>query len=270
MPRVLAATRRTVYVDFQRAMTRMRQIRQRISRADSAATIASEGIDLYFGEARFAGPDAVMVAGKTLRFRKALIATGALSGLPAIPGLAAAGYLSTETVFNLTACPPRLLVIGGGPLGCEAAQAFCLLGAKVILAQRDPMFLPGEERDAAQILSDALAREGVEVRLNTEVVAVRTAGGKKLADLLRDDDTTTISVDEIITGIGRSPNVDGLDLENAGVAYDADSIRSTIICGPQIRASMRRAMSASTTNSPIPRRRQPASSQNALFLGRKS
>ncbi|MBZ9798819.1 mercuric reductase [Mesorhizobium sp. ES1-4] len=212
-------------VDFQRAMTRMRQIRQRISRADSAASLVSEGIDLYFGEARFAGHDTITVAETTLHFKKALIATGARPALPAIPGLVEAGYLSNETMFDLTECPPRLLVIGGGPLGCETAQAFCLLGAKVILAQSDPMFLPGEERDAAQILSDALAREGVEVRLNTEVVAVRGKGANKLADLRRDGDTTTISVDEIITGVGRSPNVEGLGLEEADVAYDANGIK---------------------------------------------
>jgi len=211
--------------DFERAMTRMRQIRQRISGADSAAAIAAEGIDLYFGEARFAGPDTVAVADRTLHFKKALVATGAHPSGPAIPGLAEAGYLDNESMFNLTQRPERLLVIGGGPLGCETAQAFCLLGANVILAQSDPMFLPGEERDAAQILSDALAREGIEVRLNTEVVAVRTEGGKKLADLMRDGDTTTISVDEIITGVGRSPNVEGLGLAHAGVAYDANGIK---------------------------------------------
>ncbi|RUX03514.1 mercuric reductase [Mesorhizobium sp. M8A.F.Ca.ET.023.01.1.1] len=212
-------------VDFQRAMTRMRQIRQRISRADSAASLVSEGIDLYFGAARFAGPDTVTVEESTLHFKKALIATGAHPAFPAIPGLVEAGYLSNETMFNLTQCPPPMTRSRGGPLGCETAQAFCMLGAKVILAQSDPMFLPGEERDAAQILSDALAREGVEVRLNTEVVAVRREGTAMFADLMRDGDTTTISVDEIITGVGRSPNVDGLGLEEAGVAYDADGIK---------------------------------------------
>ncbi|QPC89341.1 mercuric reductase [Mesorhizobium sp. INR15] len=218
-------TPKNLRVDFQRAMTRMRQIRQRISHADAAEAVASGGIDLYFGEARFASRDTIAVAGKILRFKKAMIATGARPNLPSIPGLVEAGYLSNENMFDLVACPERLLVIGGGPLGCEAAQAFCLLGAKVVLAQREPMFLPGEERDAAQILSDALAREGVEVRLNTEVVAVRTKDGKKFADMVRDDETTTVAVDEILTGIGRSANVDGLDLELAGVAYDAAGIK---------------------------------------------
>ncbi|ESY68306.1 mercuric reductase [Mesorhizobium sp. M0051] len=257
-------------IDFQRAMTRMRQIRQRISRADSAASVVSAGIDLYFGEARFSGPDEVTVAGKTLRFKKALVATGARPALPTIPGLTEAGYLSNETMFDLTECPKRLLVIGGGPLGCEAAQAFCLLGASVILVQREPMFLPGEERDAAQILSDALAREGVEVRLNTEAVAVRSEGGKKLADLVCDGDTMTVSVDEIITGIGRSPNVDGLDLENAGVAYDAtgikvdDYLRTT---NPRIYAAGDVCLAYKFTHTAEATARIVVG--NALFLGRR-
>lgn len=213
-----------VPVDFAHAMTRMRRIRQRIGHADSAASLAAAGIDLHFGEALFTGRNSLDVAGKNLSFAKALIATGARASLPPIPGLADAGYLSNETVFDLVECPKRLLVIGGGPLGCEAAQAFCLLGAHVILAQRDPMFLPGEERDAAQVLSDALAREGVEVRLNTEVVAVGARDGRKFADLVRDDETITIEVDEIITGIGRSPNVENLGLEAAGVAYGASGV----------------------------------------------
>ena len=112
-------------------------------------------------------------------FRKALIATGARPLTPPIPGLAEAGYLTNENVFNLTECPRRLLVIGGGPLGCELAQAFCRFGSHVIIAQDDPMFLPKEERDAAQILSDALARDGVEIHLNTTVVAVRMEGARE-------------------------------------------------------------------------------------------
>lgn len=263
-------TPQRLHADFQRAMTRMRQIRQRISRADAAATIVAKGIDLYFGEARFSGPDTVVVADKTLRFRKALIATGARPEFPSIPGLVEAGYLTNETMFDLTNCPPRLLVIGGGPLGCETAQAFRLLGADVVLAQREPMFLPGEERDAAQILSDALAREGIDVRLNTEVVAVRTGDGKKLADLVREDDTTTISVDEIVTGIGRSPNVDGLGLETADVAYDAsgikvdDYLRTT---NPHIYASGDVCLAYKFTHTAEATARIVV--RNALFFGRK-
>lgn len=209
-----------IHVDFRLAMERLRHIRDRIGRADSVERLISAGIDLFFGEARFGGRDCVLVEGKRLCFAKALVATGARPTIPTIPGLAEIGYLTNETIFDLRACPPRLLVIGGGPLGCETAQAFCRLGAKVIIAQNEPMFLPREERDAAQILSDSMARDGVEIHLNTTVVAVRMKDGKKIADLVRDDVNTTVCADDILAGIGRSPNVEGLALHAAGVEHD--------------------------------------------------
>jgi pyruvate/2-oxoglutarate dehydrogenase complex dihydrolipoamide dehydrogenase (E3) component len=207
-------------VDFAKAMERMRRLQARLSRSDSAERLSEAGIDVFFGEARFAGLDSIEVGGERLRFKRALIATGARPLTPSIPGLAEAGYLTNESVFNLTACPPRLLVIGGGPLGCELAQAFCRFGAHVIIAQDDPMFLPKEERDAAQVLSDALARDGVEIHLNTTVIGVRVEGGTKIAVLESGGDKFAVSVDLILSGIGRAPNIDGLNLEAADVHYD--------------------------------------------------
>jgi pyruvate/2-oxoglutarate dehydrogenase complex dihydrolipoamide dehydrogenase (E3) component len=128
---------------------------------------------VYFGAARFVGPTQVTVAGAVLRFKKALIATGARPMTPAIPGSSRRAIGPTRTSSTSRRCRSASLVIGGGPLGCELAQAFCRLGAHVIIAQDEPMFLPGEERDAAQILSDSLARDGLEIHLNTQVVAVR-------------------------------------------------------------------------------------------------
>ncbi len=161
------------------------------------------------------------VDGAKLRFKKAMIATGARPDTPAIPGLVEAGYLTNENVFDLTELPRRLLVIGGGPLGCELAQAFCRFGAQTTIAQDMPLFLPKEERDAAQILSDAFARDGIEVRLNTKAVSVRVENGQKLVDLVSDDYKSTVAVDAILTGTGRVPNVEGLNLEAAGVDYDS-------------------------------------------------
>jgi pyruvate/2-oxoglutarate dehydrogenase complex dihydrolipoamide dehydrogenase (E3) component len=137
-----------------------------------------------------------------------------------VPGLREAGFLTNATVFNLTELPKRLLVIGGGPVGCELAQAFRQLGSKVTIVQDKPLFLEKEERDAAQILSDAFARDGIEVRLNTTATAVRVENGVKQVDLLSADYKSTIEVDAILTGVGRVPNVQGMDLEKAGVKYD--------------------------------------------------
>lgn len=210
-----------ISIDFGAVMERMRGVRRRISASVSADRLAAAGIDVFFGGGRFAGRRAIEVGGVALRFDKALIATGSRSSRPEVPGLAEAGYLTNETVFDLTERPRRLLVMGGGPLGCEAAQAFCRLGCQVVIAQDDPMFLPREERDAAQILSDALARDGIEVHLNTTVTAVRTDGDQKVVALTSEDSLTEVAVDQILVGIGRARNVEALGLEAAGVRYDA-------------------------------------------------
>lgn len=209
-----------IRIDVAEAMQRIRRLQARLSRADSAARLREHGVDVYFGAARFTGPAKVSVAGAVLRFKKALVATGSRPMTPAIPGLIQAGYWTNEDVFNLEAVPRRLLVIGGGPLGCELAQAFCRLGARVIIAQGEPTFLPGEERDAAQILSDSLARDGIEIHLNTQVAAVRRTGDEKVVELVSDDNRNSVVVDEILTGIGREPNVEDMDLEAARVEYD--------------------------------------------------
>ncbi len=209
-----------IRVEFPAVMQHMRGIRARISRADSVRRLVAAGVDVFFDQARFTGPDVLTLDGAKLRFKKALIATGARPDTPSIPGLAEAGYLTNENVFDLTELPRRLLVIGGGPLGCELAQAFCRFGAQITIAQDKPLFLPKEERDAAQILSDSFARDGIDVRLNSKAVNVRVEDGQKLVDLVSDDYKSTVAVDAILTGTGRVPNVDGLNLEAAGVDHD--------------------------------------------------
>ena len=266
-----AAPPADIRVDFPAAMERMRRIRARISRVDSASRLIAEGIDLYFGTARFVGPDAVEVGGARLRFKKALIATGSRSMLPTIPGLAEAGFLTNESVFDLNELPRSLLVIGGGPLGCELAQAFCRFGTRTIIAHSEPLFLPKEERDAAQMVSDALARDGVEIHLNSKAVKVRVQDGRKLVELVNDGNVTTIAVEEILTGIGRAPSVQGLNLEAAGVAYDAergirvdDFLRTT---NPRIYAAGDVCLEHKFTDTADASARIVV--QNALFLGRK-
>jgi pyruvate/2-oxoglutarate dehydrogenase complex dihydrolipoamide dehydrogenase (E3) component len=224
-------------VDFPEVMGRVKRIRARLTKRVSAESLAASGIDVYFGDARFAGPDSVTVNGSVLRFKKALVATGARPLRPPIAGLEESGYLTYENVFDLTECPKRLLVIGGGPVGCELAQAFARLGTRVTLVQDEPMFLGYEERDAAQLLSDALARDGIEIHLDTQTTHVRVEGSNKVADLVHDDTKRTVSVDQILVGVGTTPNVQGLNLEAAGVAYDSaggipvdDFLRTTNRC----------------------------------------
>src|ERR1051326_7827914 len=130
-----------VEIDFPAVMERMRKLRADLSPNDSAQRFTKLGVDVFLGEARFAGPDTVEVAGQTLRFKRAVIATGARAMEPPISGLAEAGYLTNETVFSLTQCPARLAVIGGGPIGCELAQAFQRLGSPVRLLHKNATLL---------------------------------------------------------------------------------------------------------------------------------
>ncbi len=209
-----------VEADFGAVMERMRRIRAGISYHDSAERFKELGVDVFLGDARFSGPDMVEVAGKTLRFKKAVIATGARAIAPPIEGLQATGYLTNETVFNLTELPRRLLVIGGGPIGCELAQAFARLGSEVTIVEVGWHFLSREDRDAADILARALERGGIQIRLNTSVKRVSVAGLEKLVHLESNGAQETVAVDEILVGVGRAPNVEGLNLEAVGVQYD--------------------------------------------------
>jgi len=210
-----------IKVDFPFLMERIKRVVTRIgNQSFSDQRLASMGIDIHWGEAKFAAPRGVRVNGRTLHFRKALVATGSRPIIPPIPGLKEAGFLTNENVFDLTELPRRLLVMGGGPQGCELAQAFCRLGSQVIIVQDEPMFLGNEERDAAQVLSEALARDGVEIHLNTQASGVRMDGGQKLIDLASEGDKFTVTADHILVGVGHTPNVEDLNLDAVGVKYD--------------------------------------------------
>ena len=257
--------------DFRAAMLRMRRITARISRSDSAMNLARDGIHLFFGTARFTGADTVDVDGVSFRFKKALIATGSRSMLPDIPGLTEAGFLTNETVFDLQVQPKSLLVIGGGPIGCELAQVFARFGSRTLISHSEPLFLPQEERDAAQMVSDALARDGVEIHLNSTATKVWMDGGQKVVELVNDGNTATTRVDAILTGIGRVPAVQGLNLEAAGVAYDAeagvhvdDFLRTS---NPRIFAAGDVCLAHQFTNTAAASARIVV--RNALFLGRQ-
>ncbi|MCL4693464.1 MAG: mercuric reductase [Candidatus Hydrogenedentes bacterium] len=208
-------------VDFAAVMERMRAIRSGISHHDSAERFRALGVDVFFGDARFTSRNCVEVGGQALRFSKAVIATGARPALPDIPGLEAAGYLTNETVFSLTECPSRMLVIGGGPIGCELAQAFQRLGSQVTLVERGDRVLPRDDSDAALVVADSLRRDGVSLVLGASIAHVVLVEGNKRAILGRDGGDRVIDVDAILVASGRRPNVEDLGLESAGVVYES-------------------------------------------------
>jgi pyruvate/2-oxoglutarate dehydrogenase complex dihydrolipoamide dehydrogenase (E3) component len=154
-----------------------------------------------------------------------VIASGSRPAVPDVPGLEAAGYLTNETVFSLTELPQRLVVIGAGPIGCELAQAFARFGSQVTVVDQGEHALPGEEADAARIVERALEGDGVIFRRPVSVVRVERRGAEKLVVLRGEKGEIVVAGDEILVAVGRRPNVEGLGLEAAGVAYDLAGVR---------------------------------------------
>lgn len=209
-----------VEVDFAAVMQRMRQIRSGISRHDSAPRFQNIGVDVFLGAGQFTGEGTIQVNGTTLRYKKAVIASGARASAPGIPGLKEAGYLTNETVFNLTERPKRLAVIGGGPIGCELAQAFHRLGSEVILFHKNAHILDREDADAADIVQKTFINEGIKLILNAKLQRVEQQDGSKVIFYESDGQPGSVMVDEILVGAGRAPNVESLNLSAVGVEYD--------------------------------------------------
>ena len=209
-----------IEVDFPTVMRRMRQVRTAISPVDSARDAKKAGVDVYFGAARFESENTITVEGKTLRFKKAVIATGARAVKPQIQGLESAGYLTNENVFSLTKLPASLAVIGGGPIGCELAQAFQRLGSQVTIFHRGDHLLNKEDSEAAHIVQESLIKDGIRLVLGCQMSGVEKTAQGKIIHFECSGKRQSIVVDEILAGAGRQPNVESLNLEAVGVEYD--------------------------------------------------
>ncbi|HEX6371575.1 MAG TPA: mercuric reductase [Longimicrobium sp.] len=211
--------------DFAAVMERMRRIRADISPVDGARRFRDEiGVDVFLGDGRFVAEDAVEVDGRRLRFHRAVIATGARAAVPPIEGIGGVAYLTNETVFSLTERPEHLAVIGGGPIGCELAQAFVRFGARVTVIDGAPRILSHDDAEAAEVVAAALRREGVEILTEARVDSVRQDGAGKTLRVTRGGDSSEIVASHLLVAAGRAPNVEGLGLEEAGVEYEARGV----------------------------------------------
>jgi pyruvate/2-oxoglutarate dehydrogenase complex dihydrolipoamide dehydrogenase (E3) component len=217
-----------VTADFGAVMARMREIRAGISHDDSVQRVTGAGVDLYFGAARFTGPDTVEVDHDgervTLHFAKAVITTGSKPRRLDVSGAEETGYLTNETLFELTEPPRRLAVIGGGPIGAEMAQTFARLGSMVTLIENKGQLLSREDADAAQIVQQAFVDDGVELIFNATVKALKRTATGKVVEFEREGQRAQVEVDEVLVSIGRAPTVEGLGLEAAGVVYSDQGV----------------------------------------------
>ncbi|MEW6320522.1 MAG: mercuric reductase [Acidobacteriota bacterium] len=256
--------------DFEAVMTRLRALRAAIGAHDSARRFRDLGVDVFLGDARFVDRNTVAVDGQRLRFARAVVATGARPAAPAIPGLAEAGFLTNETLFGLTRLPRRLIVIGAGPIGCEMAQAFARFGSHVTIVSVDPTILPREDADAARVVQDQLVRDGVTLNLGARPTSVRRSGPDVVLSFDRGRGSESVEGDAILVAVGRAPNVEGIGLESAGVAYTERGVT----VDDRLRTTNRRIYAAGDVCSRFQFTHAADAMariviQNALFFGRR-
>ena len=257
-----------VQVAFDQVMARMRRLRAEIAHHDAATRLADAGVDVFFGDGRFTGVDAIAVDGATLRFARAIIATGARAQRPPIPGGALA--IDNEGVFELTLLPPRLVIVGGGPIGCELGQAFRRFGSAVSVVELGPRILGNDDTDAADILARQLEREGVALHTATTVLRFEAQGDEQVVVVEQGGTQRRLVCDTILVATGRSPNVEGLGLDAAGVATDQGGVRvddRLRTSNPRIYAAGDVASRFKFTHAADALARVAV--QNALFFGRK-
>ncbi len=215
LPAVLPA------VDIARVNARVQAVIDRIQQHDDPERFRSYGCEVLFGSAEFIGPHTVRVNGRPVHGRRFVVATGSRPFVPSIPGLADAGYLTHRDIFSLPALPPRLVVLGGGPVGLEMAQAFRRLGSEVTVVERLPQVLPGEDPEIAHALREILQREGIVIHASTTAERVRRQNGVRIVEC---SGGLRLAADQILVAVGRRANVTDLGLEAAGVTYSEHGI----------------------------------------------
>lgn len=232
-----------VEADFPAVMRHVREAISAIEPADSAEALAAAGVTVIAGTARFTSQRTLDIDGTGLRFRQALLAAGAEPSVPPIRGLAGFPFLTSGNLWDLTALPGRLAVLGGGGIGCELGQAFARLGSEVSVIEAEPRVLPREDPDASAVVAAALAADGVTVMTGQPVTSVsgRADGSGQLTVAADGSEAVTICFDQILVAVGRTPRTGGLGLREAGVATDS---RGFIVVDRALRTTSRRVWAA--------------------------
>ncbi len=251
-------------VDLGAVLRRVRRVQASIAPHDGWERLQREGVDLFFGHGRFVASDAVEVEGARLHFRRCCIATGASPRRPPIPGVELA--LTARSVYRLQRLPGRLLVVGGGAMGCELGQAFARLGSQVTLVERSDQLLPGVDPEAVAVLAEALQHEGVDLRIGVEARAFGAVGEGRTATL---SDGSRWRGDAILLAAGRTPNLD-LALERAGI----QTRDARLWVDAHLRTTNRRVYAAGdvlgAATTPMADRQARVVLANALFRARRT
>ncbi len=217
--------------DLGAVMGWVRSAQAAIAPNDSVERFTGLGVDVLLGAGRLKSAHEVEVNGTTVWGRHVVIATGSRARVPHVPGLAEAGFLTNESVFDLAALPKRLLIMGGGPIGVELGQAFRRLGSEVTIVSSSALVCPKEDVDVTAVLEAALRDEGIAIHDVSRATSVTVRGGAKVVAVKKNDGTSVdVEADAILVAVGRRPNVDGLGLEAAGVAFSEKGITTDAKC----------------------------------------
>ena len=213
-----------VNVDFNAVMERLRRVRADMAHHDGAKKLDNMGVDVLFGTAKFTGPNTLDLDGTEVRFRRAMICTGGRPFVPAIPGLRD-NCMTSESFFEQTELPARLLVLGGGPIGSELAQSMQRLGSQVTMLVRGGSLMSNDDPEAGKIAEAVFMEEGLNVRFKTNLLGVEPTDGGLKCTIESDGKEEEATFDKILVAAGRIPNTEGLGLEAAGVEFDRRGVK---------------------------------------------
>jgi pyruvate/2-oxoglutarate dehydrogenase complex dihydrolipoamide dehydrogenase (E3) component len=211
-------------IDFLGVHDHVKGVIAAIAPHDSQERFEKLGVEVIRTHARFVGPQEVEADGRRIRARRIVVATGSSPAVPPIAGLAEVPYLTNETVFDLTERPEHMVVIGGGPIGCELAQAYRRLGARVTILELFSI-LPKDDPDAVRVVRDQLRAEGIDLRERVEVGSIARDGNGIALTVKDNDSEQRITGSHVLVAAGRGANVEGLDLEAGGIEYGAAGIK---------------------------------------------
>jgi pyruvate/2-oxoglutarate dehydrogenase complex dihydrolipoamide dehydrogenase (E3) component len=206
-----------VRVDFRAVMERVQRAIDTVAPHDSVERYRALGVDVQRGHARIVSPWVVEVDGKPISTRAIVIASGAEPHVPDLPGLADSGYLTSDTLWRLREQPARLVVLGGGPIGCELAQAFARLGSQVVQIQSHARLLAREDDEVSAFVRERLAADGVDVRTELKAVAVERDGDDQVLVCDEGGQRVRVPFDKLLVAVGRQPRTAGFGLEELGI-----------------------------------------------------
>ena len=211
----------TATVNFARVMERVQEVIKTIEPHDSMARFTSLGVECIAGDAKITSPYSVEVNGRTINTRAIIIATGGRPMVPPVPGLNEVGYLTSDTIWTLRELPKRLLVVGGGPIGCELAQAFNNLGAEVTQVDMAKRIMPREDAEVSELVMAQFRKQGIQLLTSHKLTRFGKDGGTKFMEAEHEGETVRVEFDQVLLAIGRKANVEGFGLEEMNMPLTA-------------------------------------------------